>query len=149
MTKGLDPGYDAGVFKDGNDFYVYTQLLEDNGTLPTDGHDASPSTRLAWALRKAFFTENHNIARRDVQLSIAESMDLPAAAIDEMLDCGRSHAALHDDMEAQQRYQVTGSPTLVLNEGRQRLYGNVGYRIIEANVRELLHNPQSGEASWC
>ncbi|MFI9654978.1 DsbA family protein [Guyparkeria sp. GHLCS8-2] len=125
------------------------QLLEDDGTLPVNAHDASPSARLAWALRKAFFAENRNIARREVQLSIAESMDLPTAAIDEKLDCGRSHAALHDDMEAQQRYQVTGSPTLVLNEGRQRLYGNVGYRIIEANIRELLHNPQSGEASWC
>jgi hypothetical protein len=31
MTRGLDPGYDAGVFKDGNDYYVYTQLPEDNG----------------------------------------------------------------------------------------------------------------------
>jgi hypothetical protein len=31
----------------------------------------------------------------------------------------------------------------------QLLYGNVGYRIIEANVRELLHNPLHGEASWC
>ena len=29
MNKGLDPGYDAGVFKTG--FDVYTQLLEDNG----------------------------------------------------------------------------------------------------------------------
>ena len=29
MNKGLDPGYDAGVFKTG--FDIYTQLLEDNG----------------------------------------------------------------------------------------------------------------------
>jgi len=33
--------------------------------------------------------------------------------------------------------------------GHQLLYGNVGYRLIEANVRELLHNPEAGEASWC
>lgn len=125
------------------------QLLEQNGELDHAETAEPPSKTLAWNLRKSFFADNANIARRDVQLSIAASMDLPISAINDMLDCGQAHAALHDDMEAQQRYQVAGSPTLVLNEGRQRLYGNVGYRIIEANVRELLHNPQSGEASWC
>jgi len=43
---------------------------------------------------------------------------------------------------------VSVSPTLIFNEGRQRLNGNVGYRVIEANIRELLHNPP-GEESWC
>jgi len=36
----------------------------------------------------------------------------------------------------------------LLNEGRQKLYGNVGYRIIEANVQEILHQP-GNQASWC
>ena len=40
------------------------------------------------------------------------------------------------------------SPTLSLNEDRQRLAGNVGYRVIEANVRELLEGP-APEGSWC
>ncbi len=125
------------------------ELLEQNGELEATNTLGSPSNELAWNLRKSFFEDNANIARREVQLAIADSMDLPIPAINDMLDCGQAHAALHDDMEAQQRHQVAGSPTLVLNEGRQRLYGNVGYRIIEANVRELLHNPRSGEASWC
>ena len=43
---------------------------------------------------------------------------------------------------------VKGSPTWVLNEGRQLLYGNVGYRILNANIEELLKNP-GNEASWC
>ena len=43
---------------------------------------------------------------------------------------------------------VSVSPTLIFNEGRQRLNGNVGYRVIEANIRELLHNPPE-EQSWC
>jgi hypothetical protein len=37
---------------------------------------------------------------------------------------------------------------LVLNEGRQLLNGNVGYRVIEANIRELLVS-NVVEASWC
>ena len=43
---------------------------------------------------------------------------------------------------------VRASPTLIFNEGRQRLTGNVGYRVIEANVRELLQAPAGGQ-SWC
>ena len=50
-------------------------------------------------------------------------------------------------MEAQPKYQIPGSPTLVFNEGRPLLYGNVGYRIVESDVRELLRNPLQGEAS--
>jgi hypothetical protein len=37
---------------------------------------------------------------------------------------------------------------LLFNEGRQRLTGNVGYRIIEANIRELLEGAP-GQLSWC
>ena len=44
---------------------------------------------------------------------------------------------------------VKCSPSLVLNEGRQTLYGNVGYRIIEANIEGLLREPAAGAASWC
>ena len=36
-----------------------------------------------------------------------------------------------------------------MNEGRQRLFGNVGYRVLEANVNELLRNDAAGVASWC
>lgn len=130
-------------------FLKAAQLLEQQGIIETDPRAELPSARLAWLMRKSFFAERLNIARHEVQCELAEDLNLPIDAIRAKLDCGEAHAALHADLEAQQRYQVTGSPTLVLNEGRQRLYGNVGYRILEANVRELLHNPQSGEASWC
>ena len=40
------------------------------------------------------------------------------------------------------------SPSLLLNDGRQRLNGNVGYRVIAANVREILERPP-GQLSWC
>jgi hypothetical protein len=35
-----------------------------------------------------------------------------------------------------------------MNNGRQILYGNVGYRVLRANAAELLNQP-SDEASWC
>ena len=44
---------------------------------------------------------------------------------------------------------IAGSPTFLMNEGRQKLFGNVGYRLLEANVQELLRHPKEDEASWC
>jgi predicted DsbA family dithiol-disulfide isomerase len=55
---------------------------------------------------------------------------------------------LSKDFDLIKEHQVSVSPTLIFNEGRQRLNGNVGYRVIEANIRELLNNPPN-EQSWC
>ena len=46
-------------------------------------------------------------------------------------------------------YRGEGWPTCVLNEGRQLLFGNVGDRVLEANIRELLREPAAGAASRC
>jgi predicted DsbA family dithiol-disulfide isomerase len=83
-----------------------------------------------------------------VQYELAEELDLSRASLQRLLDSGAAHAELARDAELAREQAVTVSPTLVLNEGRQRLVGNVGYRVIEANVRELL--TQRGEQhSWC
>ena len=57
-------------------------------------------------------------------------------------------AALCGDINLAQEYGVKGSPTYILNQGRQKLYGNVGYKVIAANVHELLEQPEN-QASWC
>ena len=62
---------------------------------------------------------------------------------------GRAHAALATDYKEAENSGVQGSPTFILNEGRQKLFGNVGYRIIEANIEELLRQPSADQASWC
>lgn len=120
---------------------------------PPPGLQAGPQgdTRVeavAWALRLAFFRDLRDIAHRDVQLEIAARFGLPAAPLLEVLDSGTAMAELCADLELRDRYRVEGSPTYVLNEGRQKLYGNVGYKIIEANIEELLRRP-TGQASWC
>jgi len=81
-------------------------------------------------------------------MAIAKDLGLPIAAVEAQLRSGRAHAALSADLEKVHEFSVQVSPTLIFNEGRQRLHGNVGYRVIEANVRELLHHPPD-ELSWC
>ncbi|MTJ53040.1 disulfide bond formation protein DsbA [Anabaena sp. UHCC 0253] len=101
-----------------------------------------------WAFRSAFFTKLANISDRRVQFAIAEELGLPIAAIQAQIDSGEAYAQLSKDFDLVKEHTVSVSPTLIFNEGRQRLNGNVGYRVIEANIRELLHNPPE-EQSWC
>lgn len=112
-----------------------------------DGHSLFEA--FSWHMRCAFFKETQNIGEMSVLDTLAEDMGIPVMPVHERLDNGEAHAALQLDIDARDQYRVPGSPTLVFNDGRQRLYGNVGYRIIEANIRELLNNGDSGEASWC
>jgi predicted DsbA family dithiol-disulfide isomerase len=75
-------------------------------------------------------------------------LGLPINKIKAEIDSGAAYAELSRDFELTKEYNVTVSPTLIFNDGRQRLNGNVGYRAIEANIRELLSNPPN-EQSWC
>ena len=61
----------------------------------------------------------------------------------------RAFAALAADYQEADKLRIEGSPSLVLNQGRQKLYGNVGFRLIEANVQGLIRTPAGDDASWC
>lgn len=100
-------------------------------------------------LRRAFFEHNLDISRWSVLLDVLEAAGVSAQQIREVIDSGVAHAELEADHRNQQKLQVLGSPTYILNEGRQKLFGNVGYGVIEANIKELLRSPVAGSASWC
>ncbi len=104
---------------------------------------------LVWRIRAVFFEQGRNISDITVLNSIGKELQLPVSELHSLLDSGDAHAELHLDLEAKEKYYIPGSPALVFNEGRQILYGNVGYRIIQANIKELLADPQFGDASWC
>lgn len=111
-------------------------------------HDVEALEEAAWALRLAFFRDGVDISHRDAQLEVAERLGLPVAKLEGLLHTGEAHAELSRGLGLAKQYAVEVSPTFVFNEGRQRLNGNVGYRVIEANVRELLRAPENGQ-SWC
>jgi predicted DsbA family dithiol-disulfide isomerase len=104
--------------------------------------------RTAAAVRSAFFRDLADISRRSTLFEVGERVGLPLREIEDILDRGVAHAALAADLALVRDLAIRSSPSLSFNEGRQVLTGNVGYRIIEANVRELLERP-AGQASWC
>jgi predicted DsbA family dithiol-disulfide isomerase len=108
----------------------------------------TPTEELLRRLRRAFFHDGADVARLDVQRRIAETVHVPFEPLRARLEDGRAFAALLADYAEAAHLQVTGSPTFVLDNGRQKLYGNVGYRIVEANVQELLRD-RGDSASWC
>ncbi len=125
-------------------FLTAVKLLEDRQQLP----DGPVFRKLTWAMREAFFRDLVDVSRRTEQLALAERFGLPIESIVAVIDSGEAFAELAHDMQVQRDLNVSVSPALVLNDGRQLLNGNVGYRVIEANIRELLKSKVVG-ASWC
>lgn len=111
----------------------------------------APGTTVAttWALRRAFFEEGRDIARWEVQREIGRCNGAETTRIEPLIHDGSAFAALASDYQDADAMGVTGSPSFVLNEGRQKLYGNIGFRVIEANIQELLRAPTQDRASWC
>ena len=99
-------------------------------------------------IRRAFFLEARDVSNSDILLQVARDINIPIDALKLALDNGTALAALSKDLRDAQQKHVHGSPTWVLNEGRQILFGNVGYRILHANIEELLRI-DTGGASWC
>ena len=102
----------------------------------------------ALALRQAFFVHALDIGQLEVIYEVAEDNALNKTEIRECIRNGQAIAALFSDNKLALQQRIQGSPSWIMNNGRQLLYGNVGYRVLQANVEELLKNPQQ-EASWC
>ena len=102
------------------------KLLGDRNEVSTgvDPHTGQSIVEdLIWRGRCSFFRDALNIDKLSVLMGLAEEMNLLVTRLE-------------------------GSPSFILNEGRQKLFGNVGYRIIEDNAAELLEH-QGDQASWC
>ena len=121
-----------------------------------NGRDSTPqpyldrvSTRAAWEVRRAFFGSAEDISDWKVHNEIADRLGIDYGLVDEKIRSSEAVAQLAVDYNLSQKHGVEGSPMFIMNDGRQKLFGNVGYRLIEANVQELLHSASEEEASWC
>ena len=96
-----------------------------------------------------FFKDCRDIARWEVQCELADALGVDINASEKSIHDGTAFAKLSTDYQEAEKMRIEGSPSFVLNEGRQKLYGDVGFRIIEANIEELLRVPGDEQASWC
>jgi len=101
----------------------------------------------ALTLRKAFFVDAKDIGDLRVILELAKNQ-FDLAQVNETINDGTAIAALMADYQRAKLQGIKGSPSYVIDNGRQTLYGNIGYRVLYANISELLRHP-ADEASWC
>jgi predicted DsbA family dithiol-disulfide isomerase len=111
-------------------------------------HDGADAPSLDKAIREAFFTAAVDVSRMTELLAIAVRQGIDIAGLKDKLESGQAFALVSNNLKSADVLGVRSSPTMIFNEGRQILSGNVGYRILEANIRELLQHP-AGQQSWC
>ncbi len=106
------------------------------------------SIELALLIRKAFFVESRDIGQLSVLFSLVELAGIDAEPVNQSLNDGSAMAALMADYQQAKALSLKGSPSYIIDNGRQVLYGNVGYRVLLANIEEHINQPVE-EASWC
>lgn len=129
---------------------VHLLDIENGNHVSDGGHFADTlGAKVVRRFRQAFFTEAQDISDWAVQSKLLAEFGVDPATVEAKLRSGEAAAALDADYKQADELNVKGSPTFVMNNGRQILFGNVGYKLIEANVEELFRTQNDDTASWC
>jgi predicted DsbA family dithiol-disulfide isomerase len=70
------------------------------------------------AVFRAYFAEGRNIARKDVLIELACSVDLPGEEAREILVSRRFKPAVDEDWRFSRSWAITAVPTFVMDQGR-------------------------------
>ncbi|MCF4175364.1 MULTISPECIES: DsbA family oxidoreductase [Vibrio] len=104
---------------------------------------------LASTIRDAFFSSGRDVSDTKVLHDILESQSISVSSLDKFIENGEAYAALWSDQLFRENHQIKGSPTYILDGGRQVLFGNVSFHVINANIRELAQPASKHGVSWC
>ncbi len=108
--------------------------------------NADTSRALA-ALRSAFFEDGRDVSDFDSLVEIMSEAGFDANGLRDEIASGAAAAGVMSDYKEAETLKLRGSPSYVLDGGRQILYGDVSYGVLRANVEELLATRDS--TSWC
>ena len=161
-SKGLYEGFGKHVEKSASPYEVATVNSEIwtkvRPTTSANAHMVIKAVEMSFgrqiasdfaaSLRHAFFVEAIDIGSLDQIYELIKNKNLDVLPVKACISNGSALAALMHDYQTAKEYQIKGSPCFVMNEGRQILFGNVGYRVLSTNIEELLKRCDD-EASWC
>ena len=128
-------------------FIKAVDILEQRGEIQSQDKDNTLLEQIDWRIRLGYFRDAEDVSQLSIMLSYAEQLDIPRDKLETVLNSGEAMAALASCTTDDKQKTIDGSPSFVLNEGRQKLYGNIGYHIIEANIKALLEKPDN-KPSW-
>ncbi|MCU7938197.1 MAG: DsbA family protein [gamma proteobacterium symbiont of Bathyaustriella thionipta] len=121
-------------------------LMEQRGEIISDDPQNTLLEQADWLVRLGYFRDANDVSLNSHLMSIAEQLNIPLSPLETLLTNGEAMAALASCTTDDKQKLIEGCPSFVLNEGRQKLYGNIGYQIIEANIKVLLEKPENKPA---
>lgn len=124
-------------------FLKAIDILEKRGDIKSDDAQNTLVEQVDWQIRLGYFRDAEDVSQTTKLMSIAEQLTISLSPIETLLSSGEAMAALASCTTDDKQKLIEGSPSFVLNEGRQKLYGNVGYHIIESNIKALLAPPEN------
>ncbi len=127
-------------------FLKAIDLLEQRKEIISEDANNTLVEQVDWQIRLGYFRDAEDVSTTSKLMSIAEELKIPANSIETLLTNGEAMAALASCTTGDKQKLIEGSPSFVLNEDRQKLYGNVGYHIIEANIKALLETHEDKPA---
>ncbi len=124
-------------------FLKAIDLLEQRSEITSDDSQNTLLEQFDWQVRLGYFRDARDVSQKAILMSIAEQLNIPLKPVEKVLASGEAMAALASCTTDDKQKLIEGSPTFVLNEGRQKLYGNIGYHVIEANIQALLDQSEN------
>ncbi|MEW6990015.1 DsbA family protein [Colwelliaceae bacterium 6441] len=101
-------------------------------------YSSQKSSEMALVFRQAFYTNALDISDLNILNQLLIQKNLDATLIKSHIDNGTAIAALMADYQEAKQQALKGSPTYIIDNGRQVLYGNVSYSVLLANVKAHL-----------
>ena len=89
-------------------------------------------------IRKAFFKDAIDISDLSSLIKLANDHNINNSDLNKVINSGQAIAELMIDYKNEKKLNIKGSPTWILDNGRQVLYGNVSFPILEANILYLI-----------
>uniref|UniRef100_Q31FA3 DSBA-like thioredoxin domain-containing protein n=1 Tax=Hydrogenovibrio crunogenus (strain DSM 25203 / XCL-2) TaxID=317025 RepID=Q31FA3_HYDCU len=116
------------------------QLWEQKNMSSSDSQNPPKrkSEEVLWQMRVLFFEQGKDISNTKILDNLLKNANIDSEQITPFLEDGSAMASLLSDYELKPQLKLDGSPTLLLNANRQKLYGNIGYEVIKANIEALL-----------
>jgi predicted DsbA family dithiol-disulfide isomerase len=100
-------------------------------------------------IRRAFFAEGRNIGREAVMLELAEEAGLDLARFEAVFASGEARrAVLEEGRLGQARYDVRGTPTVMLADGRHLRHALAYPNMLEGKIIAVEPMPCCGEGCY-
>lgn len=97
-------------------------------------YHAEKSSEMAAVIRRAFYVDALDISQLPILMQLVSEQGLETTLIQNLMENGKAIAALMTDYQYAKQQSLKGSPTYIIDNGRQVLFGNVSDKVLHANI---------------